>query len=228
VGQKTHPIGFRTGIYLDWESRWYAGKKDFARLLREDRTIRSFIRKEFYGAGIPKVEIERKADALRVIVHTAKPGVLIGRKGVKAEELKKRLETLTNRRVGLDIVEISRPELNATLVAQAVAEQLVKRAAYRRTLKRAITQTMERGAKGVKIIISGRLGGVEIARDEKQSRGSIPLSTLKADISYGEAIARTTYGVIGVKCWIYLGTLASSLPKKEREAQEEAAAAAGS
>jgi small subunit ribosomal protein S3 len=222
VGQKTHPVGFRTGIYLDWDSRWYAGKKDFARLLREDRTIRSFIKKEFYGAGIPKVEIERKADALRVIVHTAKPGVLIGRKGVKAEELKKRLEVLTGRRVGLDIMEISRPELNATLVAQAVAEQLVKRAAYRRTLKRAITQTMERGAKGVKIVIAGRLGGVEIARTEKQAKGSIPLSTLKADISYGQAVARTTYGVIGVKCWIYLGTLASAMPKKQVEPAEVA------
>ena len=217
MGQKAHPVGFRTGIYMDWKSRWYAGKKDFARLLREDREIRNFIKKEFYGAGIPKIEIERKADALRVIVHTAKPGVLIGRKGVKAEELKKRIEKLTGRRVGLDIMEISRPELDATLVAQAVAEQLVKRAAYRRTLKRAVTQTMERGAKGVKILIAGRLGGSEIARTEKQSRGSIPLSTLKANISYGTAEARTTYGVIGVKCWIYLGTLPKAEPKRDQE-----------
>ncbi len=217
MGQKTHPVGFRTGIYLDWNSRWYANKKDFARLLREDREIRSFIKKEFYGAGIPKIEIERKADALRVIVHTAKPGVLIGRKGVKAEELKKRIEKLTGRRAGLDIVEISRPELNATLVAQQVAEQLMKRAAYRRTLKRAVGHTMDRGAKGVKILISGRLGGIEIARNEKQSRGSIPLSTLKADISYGLAEARTTYGTIGVKVWIYLGTLAKAEPKRREE-----------
>jgi small subunit ribosomal protein S3 len=217
MGQKTHPIGFRTGIYLDWDSRWYATKKDFARLLKEDRLIRTFIRREFYGAGIPKIEIERKADALRVIVHTAKPGVLIGRKGVKAEDLKKQIEQVTGHRVGLDIVEIGRPELNATLVAQGVAEQLVKRAAYRRTLKRAITQTMERGALGVKIVIGGRLGGSEIARQEKQSRGSIPLSTLKADISYGMAEARTTYGVIGVKCWIYVGTLASAEPKPVQE-----------
>jgi small subunit ribosomal protein S3 len=217
VGQKTNPVGFRTGIYLDWTSRWYAPKKDFARLLKEDRQIRNFIKREFYGAGIPKIEIERKADALRVIVHTAKPGVLIGRKGVKAEELKKRMEKVTGRRVGLDIMEIPRPELNATLVAQNVAEQLKKRAAYRRTLKRSVQQTMERGAKGVKIVIAGRLGGVEIARTEKQSRGSIPLSTLKADISYGTAEARTTYGVIGVKCWIYLGTLASSQPKPTAE-----------
>lgn len=217
MGQKTHPIGFRTGVYMDWKSRWYAGKKDFARLLREDREIRTFIKKEFYGAGIPKVEIERKADQLRVIVHTAKPGVLIGRKGVKAEELKARMEKLTGRKVGLDIVEVSRPELNATLVAQGVAEQLQKRAAYRRTLKRAVGQSMERGALGVKIRIAGRLGGSEIARVEQQSRGSIPLSTLKADISYGTAEARTTYGVIGVKCWIYLGTLAKAEPKRREE-----------
>ena len=152
-----------------------------------------------------------------MIVHTAKPGVLIGRKGVKAEDLKKRIEALTGRRAGLDIVEIPRPELNATLVAQNVAEQLMKRAAYRRTLKRAIQHTMERGAKGVKILIAGRLGGHEIARSEKQAQGSIPLSTLKANISYGEAVARTTYGVIGVKCWIYLGTLQKALPKQQRE-----------
>jgi small subunit ribosomal protein S3 len=213
VGQKINPVSFRTGIYLDWESRWYANKKDFARLLKEDRLIRSFVRKEFAGAGIPKIEIERKADALRVIVHTAKPGVLIGRKGVKAEDLKKQIEQVTGRRVGLDILEVAKPELDATLVAQGVAEQLVKRAAYRRTLKRAIGQTLERGALGVKIVIAGRLGGAEIARVEKQSQGSIPLSTLKADISYGTATAHTTYGSIGVKCWVYRGTLASAQPR---------------
>jgi small subunit ribosomal protein S3 len=217
VGQKTHPIGYRIGVYLDWQSRWYAPKKDFARLLKEDRAIRDFIRKEFYGAGIPKIEIERKADALRVIVHTAKPGVLIGRKGVKAEELKSRIEKLTGHPVSLDIVEISRPELNATLVAQGIAEQLMKRASYRRTLKRAIGHTMDRGAKGVKILIAGRLGGHEIARNEKQSAGSIPLSTLRANISYGTAEALTTYGVIGVKVWIYLGTLAKAEPRRKQE-----------
>jgi small subunit ribosomal protein S3 len=214
VGQKTHPVGFRTGIYLDWSSRWYAPKKDFARLLREDRTIRRFIQGEFRSAGIPKVEIERKADALRIIVHTAKPGILIGRKGVKAEELKARLEGLIGRRVSLDILEIAKPELNATLVAEGVAEQLVKRASFRRTMKRAIQQTMERGAKGIKLVVAGRLGGSEIARTEKQLRGSIPLSTLKANIDYGTAEAKTTYGVIGVKCWIYLGTLASAEPAR--------------
>lgn len=216
MGQKTHPVGYRTGIYLDWSSRWYAPKRDFARLLREDRQIREFVKKEFAGAGIPKVEIERKADALRVIVHTAKPGILIGRKGVKAEELKARLEAmLAPRKVGLDILEIPRPELNATLVAEGVAEQLVKRASFRRTMKRAIQQTMERGAKGIKLQVGGRLGGAEIARVEKQIRGSIPLSTLKAAIDYGTATAKTTYGTIGVKCWIYTGVLAKAEPARQ-------------
>ena len=215
MGQKTHPIGYRTGIYLDWSSRWYAPKKDFGRLLKEDRQIREFVKKEFAGAGIPKVEIERKADALRVIVHTAKPGILIGRKGVKAEELKARLETMLARKVGLDILEIAKPELNATLVAEGVSEQLVKRASFRRTMKRAIQQTMERGAKGIKLVVAGRLGGAEIARTEKQIRGSIPLSTLRANIDYGVATAKTTYGTIGVKCWIYTGTIPAAEPVRQ-------------
>ena len=220
MGQKTHPIGFRTGVYLDWQSRWYAAEEGL-RAPPQGGPSRSATSssKEFYGAGIPKIEIERKADALRVIVHTAKPGVLIGRKGVKAEELKKRIEKrLTGRRVGLDIIEIPRPELNATLVAQNVAEQLMKRAAYRRTLKRAINQTMERGAQGREDLASPAASAAsEIARVEQQSRGSIPLSTLRADISYGTAEARTTYGIIGVKVWIYLGTLAKAEPKAAAE-----------
>jgi small subunit ribosomal protein S3 len=161
------------------------------------------------------VEIERKADALRVIVHTAKPGILIGRKGVKAEELKTRLESMLSRKVGLDILEIPKPELNATLVAEGIAEQLVKRASFRRTMKRAIMQTMERGAKGIKLVVAGRLGGSEIARSEKQIRGSIPLSTLRAAIDYGTATAKTTYGTIGVKCWIYTGTIPAAEPARQ-------------
>ena len=215
MGQKTHPIGYRTGIYLDWSSRWYAPKKDFARLLKEDRKIRQYVKDEFKGAGIPKIEIERKADALRIIVHTAKPGILIGRKGVKAEELKTKLETELARKVGLDIVEIAKPELDATLVAEGVAEQLEKRASFRRTMKRAIQQTMERGAKGIKLVVAGRLGGAEIARTEKQIRGSIPLSTLKANIDYGVATAKTTYGTIGVKCWVYTGTIPAAEPVRQ-------------
>ena len=215
MGQKTHPVGFRTGVYLDWSSRWYATKREFGRLLKEDRQIREFVKQEFSGAGIPKVEIERKADALRVVVRTAKPGILIGRKGVKAEELKARLEGMLKRKVGLDILEIAKPELNAQLVAEGVAEQLVKRASFRRTMKRAIQQTMERGAKGIKLVVAGRLGGAEIARTEKQIRGSIPLSTLKAAIDYGTATAKTTYGTIGVKCWVYTGILAKAEPVRQ-------------
>ena len=215
MGQKTHPVGFRTGVYLDWSSRWYATKREFGRLLKEDRQIREFVKQEFSGAGIPKVEIERKADALRVVVRTAKPGILIGRKGVKAEELKARLEGMLKRKVGLDILEIAKPELNAQLVAEGVAEQLVKRASFRRTMKRAIQQTMERGAKGIKLVVAGRLGGAEIARTEKQIRGSIPLSTLKAAIDYGAATAKTTYGTIGVKCWVYTGTLPKAEPVRQ-------------
>ncbi len=215
MGQKTHPIGYRTGIYLDWSSRWYAPKKDFARLLKEDKEIRDYVKDEFKGAGIPKIEIERKADALRIIVHTAKPGILIGRKGVKAEELKTKLEGRLKRKVGLDILEIGKPELNATLVAEGVAEQLEKRASFRRTMKRAIQQTMERGAKGIKLVVAGRLGGAEIARTEKQIRGSIPLSTLRANIEYGTATAKTTYGTIGVKCWIYTGTIPAAEPVRQ-------------
>lgn len=215
MGQKTHPVGFRTGVYLDWSSRWYATKREFGRLLKEDRQIREFVKQEFSGAGIPKVEIERKADALRVVVHTAKPGILIGRKGVKAEELKARLEGMLKRKVGLDILEIAKPELNAQLVAEGVAEQLEKRASFRRTMKRAIQQTMERGAKGIKLQVGGRLGGAEIARVEKQIRGSIPLSTLKAAIDYGTATAKTTYGTIGVKCWVYTGILAKAEPVRQ-------------
>lgn len=215
MGQKTHPIGYRTGIYLDWSSRWYAPKKDFSRLLKEDKEIREYVKDEFKGAGIPKIEIERKADALRIIVHTAKPGILIGRKGVKAEELKTKLEGRLKRKVGLDILEIGKPELNPTLVAEGVAEQLEKRASFRRTMKRAIQQTMERGAKGIKLVVAGRLGGAEIARTEKQIRGSIPLSTLKANVEYGTATAKTTYGTIGVKCWIYTGTIPAAEPVRQ-------------
>ena len=217
MGQKIHPNGFRVGITRDWNSRWYAPKNGFGDLLVEDDKIRRFIKTDYYFAGIPKIEIERKGDQIMILVHCARPGVLIGRKGVKVDKLKEQLEKLTGKQITLNIHEITQPELNATLVAQNVAEQLMKRAAYRRTLKRSVQHTMERGAKGVKLVIAGRLGGAEIARVEKQSQGSIPLSTLRADISYGEAQARTTYGVIGVKCWIYLGTLASAQPKPAAE-----------
>jgi small subunit ribosomal protein S3 len=212
MGQKIHPNGFRVGVTRDWTSRWYARKKDTGTYLIEDDRIRKFIKEEYYFAGIPKVEIERKADQMMVLVHCARPGVLIGRKGVKVDKLKEQLEKLTGKAVTLNIHEVTRPELNAQLVAEGIAEQLEKRASFRRTLKRALQLTMERGAQGIKIRIAGRLGGAEIARVEAALRGSIPLTTLTADIDYGFAEARCTYGRIGVKIWIYKGLLRRGAP----------------
>jgi small subunit ribosomal protein S3 len=207
MGQKINPTGFRVGVTRDWTSRWYAKKQGFGDLLIEDDKIRKFIKEEYYFAGIPRVEIERKGDQLMILVHCARPGVLIGRKGVKVDKLKEQLEKLTGKAITLNIHEITRPELNSQLVAEGIAEQLEKRASFRRTLKRAIQLTMERGAQGIKVRLGGRLGGAEIARVETAHKGSIPLTTLSADIDYGFAEARTTYGKIGVKCWIYKGDL---------------------
>jgi small subunit ribosomal protein S3 len=212
MGQKIHPNGFRVGVTRDWTSRWYSRKKGFGAMLIEDDRIRRFVKEEYYFAGIPKVEIERKGDQLMVLVHCARPGVLIGRKGVKVDKLKEQLEQLSGRQVTLNIHEITRPELNSQLVAEGVAEQLEKRASFRRTLKRAMQLTMERGAEGIKIRIAGRLGGAEIARVETALKGSIPLTTLAADIDYGFAEARCTYGRIGVKVWIYKGMIRRNAP----------------
>ncbi len=206
MGQKIHPNGFRVGITRDWDSRWYS-RKSFGDLLVEDQKIRRFIKQEYYFAGIPKVEIERKGDQIMILVHCARPGVLIGRKGVKVDKLKEQLEELSGKNITLNIHEVTRPELNAQLVAENVAEQIEKRASFRRTLKRSLMLTMDRGAKGVKIRIAGRLGGSEIARVATQLLGSIPLTTLVADIDYGFAEARCTYGRIGVKVWIYKGVI---------------------
>lgn len=207
MGQKTHPLGFRLGYSENWRSRWYATKRDFGTLIYEDFKIRKLVHREYKSAGVPKVEIERTGDALRVTIHTARPGVLVGRKGVRVDKLKESLEAIAGRgkTVELYIREIKRPELNSTLVAESIAEQLEKRAAFRRTMKKAIQTTMQAGAKGVKVQVGGRLGGSEIARSEKQREGRIPLTTLRAEIDYGTAEAQTTYGVIGVKVWIYRG-----------------------
>src|SRR5207247_4846169 len=180
MGQKIHPNGFRVGITRDWDSRWYA-RDGFGDLLIEDDRIRKFIKEEYYFAGIPKIESERKGDQIMILVHCARPGVLIGRKGVKVDKLKGELERLTKNAITLNIHEITRPELNSQLVAEGIAEQLEKRASFRRALKRAMQLTMERGARGIKIRIAGRLGGAEIARVETQLKGSIPLTTLSAD-----------------------------------------------
>ena len=206
MGQKVNPIGFRTGIMLGWKSRWYAPKKEFAELLIEDFKVRKFIKEKYRVAGIPKIEIERTRDEVKVILYAARPGIIIGRKGQQVEQLQEDLQRLVGRRINIKIEELSRPEFYAQLVAENVAEQLGKRASFRRTIKRAMEQTMETGAKGIKIQLAGRLGGAEMARREKQISGSIPLSTLRAKIDYGFTDAKTAQGHIGVQVWINQGT----------------------
>jgi small subunit ribosomal protein S3 len=211
MGQKVNPIGFRTGIMTGWKSRWYASKQEFADLLVEDQRIRSYIkdRKDKFGKplypSIAKIEIERTRDEVKVVLFSARPGILIGRKGERVEELQKELQEKTGRRINIKIEEINRPEVVAQLVAEDIAEQLEKRSGFRRTMKRAMEQTMEAGAKGIKIQLSGRLGGAEMSRREKQIAGSIPLSTLRAKIDYGFAEAMIAQGHIGVQVWINQG-----------------------
>ena len=205
MGQKVRPTGFRVGIMEDWRSRWYANKHEFSDLLVEDFKIRKFIKGKYGFAGIPKIEIERTRDAVVVILHTARPGVIIGRKGSEVEKLQEELQTLTGRRIEIKIQEVARPEIDAQLISEDIAEQLQKRSSFRRTIKRALEQTMDGGAKGVKVLLSGRLGGSEMSRSEGANLGSIPLSTLRAKIDYGFAEAKTAQGHIGVKVWVNQG-----------------------
>ncbi|MBZ0110048.1 MAG: 30S ribosomal protein S3 [Candidatus Scalindua rubra] len=206
MGQKVCPIGFRLGITQTWRSRWYADKKNFGKLLVEDQKIRKYIKKNYRFTGIPKVEIERTRDeGAKIIIYAARPGLIIGRKGSEIEKLKNGIEKIVEKSVDIKIQEVDKPELEAQLVAESIAEQLQKRAAYRRTIKKSVESTMGLGAKGVKIQVSGRLGGAEIARTEGATVGSIPLHTLRANIDYGFAESMTTYGTIGVKVWIYKG-----------------------
>jgi small subunit ribosomal protein S3 len=205
MGQKVNPVGFRVGIMEGWKSRWYASKQEFKDLLIEDHRIRRFVRDKYKFAGIPKVEIERTRDEVKVVLHTARPGVIIGRKGQEVERLQEELQQLLGRRINIKIEEISRPEIFAQLVAEDIAEQLAKRASFRRTMKRAVETSMEAGAKGIKIQLAGRLGGSEMARREKQISGSMPLSTLRAKIDYGFTEAATAQGNIGVQVWINQG-----------------------
>jgi len=211
MGQKVNPVGFRTGIMIGWKSRWYASKREFADLLVEDQKIRHYVkdRKDKFGKplypSISKIEIERTRDEVKVVLFSARPGVLIGRKGERVEELQKELQEKTGRRINIKIEEINRPEIVAQLVAEDIAEQLEKRSGFRRTMKRSMEQTMEAGAKGIKIQLSGRLGGAEMSRREKQISGSIPLSTLQAKIDYGFTEALIAQGHIGVQVWINQG-----------------------
>ncbi len=207
MGQKVHPTGYRLATIEPWRSRWYANKKEFSRLLIQDHEIRRYVSKEYKAAGIPRIEIERTADAVNVIVHTSRPGVLVGRKGVRVDQLKQDLTRITGMTCHLTVREVKRPELEAQLVAEVVAEAMEKRMAFRRAMKKAIQTTMQAGAKGVKIEISGRLGGAEMARTAKEREGRVPLSTLRAHVDYGTAEGRTTYGIIGVKVWIYKGDI---------------------
>jgi small subunit ribosomal protein S3 len=207
MGQKVHPTGYRVAVIEPWRSRWYANKKNYPRLLAEDQKIRDYVRKEFKQAGIPRIEIERTSEAVNVIVHTARPGVLVGRKGVRVDALKKELQEITGTTCHLTVREIKRPELESFLVAEVVAEQLEKRMSFRRAAKKAVQTTMQAGAKGVKVQLSGRLGGADMSRVMSEREGRVPLSTLRSYVDYGTALARTTYGIIGVKVWIYKGDL---------------------
>lgn len=206
MGQKVHPIGMRLGIIRDWDARWYA-KKNYRELLHEDLAIRDFIKNNLAQASVSRVEIERAANRIRISIHTGKPGMVIGRGGSGVEKLRKNLEKLTGKQVHVNIMEIKVTELNAQLVAENIASQLVRRIAFRRAMKQSVTRTMRAGAKGVKVACSGRLAGAEIARAESYHEGSVPLQTLRADIDYGFAEADTTYGKIGVKVWIYKGEI---------------------
>jgi len=224
MGQKTSPIGFRTGITLGWQSTWYAPKADYGDFLVEDQKIRQYVDKKFNRrmpkGAVAKTEVIRTRNEVKVTLHSARPGVVIGPRGGEVDKLREELEALTGRKVGVNVIEIKEPDLNATLVAEAIAEQLSKRASFRRTMKQFCESAMNAGAKGVKIICSGRLGGAEMSRRETQKLGSIPLHTLDANVDYAVGISRTTYGVIGVKVWIYKGKFGEEIvalgPRRRR------------
>jgi small subunit ribosomal protein S3 len=239
MGQKVNPVGFRTGVVVGWKSRWYASKKEYAELLVEDHKVRKYVRNhpdmkvrtQYRNAGIDRIEIERTRDEVRVILFVARPGLIIGKKGQDVENLQEELQTLIGRRVNLKIEEISRPEIQAQLVADDIAQQLMKRANFRRTMKRALETTMDAGAKGIKVQLSGRLGGAEMARCEKASAGSLPLSTLRAKIDYGFSEASTPQGNLGVQVWVNQGfysgestdgadAQAGNAPKKPKRAHK--------
>ena len=222
MGQKINPTGLRIGVIKDWESRWYAKKSDFGATLVEDYELREYLLETLAPAGVPKVEIERTAKRVRINIHVAKPGMVIGRGGAEIEKLKATLEKKIGKEVSLNIIEIKNPDVNAQLVAESIASQLERRISFRRALKQAIGRAMKLGAKGIKCQVSGRVGGAEIARSETYKEGTIPLQTIRADIDYGFAEAKTTYGRIGVKVWIYTGEVlqvSNNNEKRERPAR---------
>jgi len=205
VGQKTHPCGFRLGFNKQWSSRWFSKGKEYSRLIHEDLAMKNTIKKRYFHAGISGVDVERVGPKIRVIIHTARPGIVIGRGGKEIESLKVSLQEIAQKEVYVDIREVDKPELNALLVAEGIAIQLEKRIAYRRAMRRSVDLALRMGAKGIKVMCSGRLGGVEIARSEWYLKGQLPLQTLRADIDYGFTEAFTTYGQIGIKVWLYRG-----------------------
>ncbi|MDK2785064.1 MAG: small subunit ribosomal protein [Bacillota bacterium] len=223
MGQKVNPNGLRLGIIRNWDARWFA-ERDFSDLLLEDIKIRKYIKQKCYAAGVSRIEIERVAKRVQITIHTAKPGIIIGRGGAGVEALRKDLEKMTGKQVHVNIQEIKVPELDAQLVAEGIAQQLEKRTSFRRAMKQAMARTMRAGAKGIRVAVSGRLGGAEIARTEGYREGTVPLQTLRADIEYGFAEAHTTYGRIGVKVWIYKGEV---LPAKQARAEQKEVAAEG-
>jgi len=216
VGQKVSPVGLRIGIIRDWESKWYADK-DFGDLLMEDVKIREYLKGKLKDAAVSHIEIERAANRVNVTIHTAKPGMVIGKGGAEVEAIRAHIAKMSNKKVHINIAEIKNPELDAILVAESIAQQLERRVAFRRAMKQAIQRTIRAGAKGIKTTVSGRLGGAEIARTEGYTEGTVPLHTLRADIDYGTAEAHTTYGRIGVKVWIYRGEVLPQAKKKNDE-----------
>ena len=219
MGQKVNPHGLRVGVIKDWDSKWYA-EGDFADNLVEDYNIRTYLKKKLYSAGVSKIEIERASDRVKVIIYTAKPGVVIGKGGAEIEKVKAEVQKLTDKKLIVDIKEVKRPDRDAQLVAENIALQLENRISFRRAMKSTMQRTMRAGAKGIKTSVSGRLGGADMARTEFYSEGTIPLQTLRADIDYGFAEADTTYGKVGVKAWIYNGEVLPTRTKKERGAKE--------
>ena len=222
MGQKVNPHGLRVGVIKDWDSRWYA-ESDFADYLVEDYNIRTFLKKKLYSAGVSKIEIERASDRVKVIIYTAKPGIVIGKGGAEIEKLRAQCEKIINKdkevpaKVFINIVEVKQPDKDAQLVAENIASQLERRISFRRAMKQCIGRTMKLGAQGIKVQVSGRLGGAEIARSEHYHEGTIPLQTLRADIDYGFAEANTTYGKIGVKVWIYAGEVLQAVKRQPRK-----------
>lgn len=225
MGQKVNPHGLRVGVIKDWDSRWFAKKSEIPALIVEDDKMRKFVKKELFAAGVSRIEIERDASKVKVTIHCAKPGMVIGRSGAGIEVLKSRLEKLTGKAINVNIEAIKNADVDAQLVAENIASQLERRIGFRRAMKQCMQRAMRLGAKGIKTTVSGRLGGADIARSESYHEGTIPLQTLRADIDYGFAEARTTYGIVGVKVWIYKGEVLSTAKKAVREGGAKHAAA---